>query len=196
MTDTSAECHICGESIDVVKSKLQLKPESCCHLMCDGCIDDLILTDPTEEENPSYPCPFCAKFETCGAEPTEEKNDTAGYESNDVTNGLTLILTDKVNIDGSETEVDSDKQGIKLCSDQCIFCKEAGNTRSQEQQHDTHPAYVTLNNQKVSNLQLSASGDFCENGHFKPEVKQCLLCQNEPSLVSDKQHDSFSVLPS
>ena len=83
------------------------------------------------------------------------------------------------------------------------LCQEASNTHSEEQQHDssldsihTHPAYAALNNQKVSNLQLSASGDFCGNGHFVPHVKQCLLCQNEPSLVSDKQQDTQSALPS
>ena len=112
-------------------------------------------------------------------------------------------MADKVNVNGSETEVKSDKTGIKLCSDQCIFCQEASNTDSEEQQHDssqdsvhTHPAYAALNNQNVSNLQLSASGDFCGNGHFKAHVKQCLLCQNEPSLVSDKQQDSYSTLSS
>ena len=202
MTDTSPECHICSESIDVAKSKLQLKPESCSHFMCDGCIEDLILTDPNDEENPNYPCPFCAKSETCGtAEPTEVRNDTAGSDSNGGISDLTLIVADKVNINGSETEVNSDKKGVKLCSDQCIFCQEVSSTQSGEQQHDssedsihTHPAYAALNNQKVSNLQLSASGDFCGNGHFKAHVKQCLLCQNEPSLVMDKQHDSYSTL--
>ena len=204
MTDTSPECHICGESIDVAKSKLQLKPESCSHFMCDGCIEDLILTDPNDEENPNYPCPFCAISETCGtAEPSEVNNDTIKYDRNGCTNGLALIVADKVNVNGSETEVKSDKTGIKLCSDQCIFCQEASNTHSEEQQHDssqdsvhTHPAYAALNNQNVSNLQLSASGDFCGNGHFKAHVKQCLLCQNEPSLVSDKQQDSYSTLSS
>ena len=204
MTDTSPECHICGESIDVAKSKLQLKPESCSHFMCDGCIDDLILTDPNDEENPNYPCPFCAKSATCEtAELTEVKNDTTQYDRNGGTYGFALTVADKVNVNGSETEVKSDKTGIKLCSDQCIFCQEASNTHSEEQQHDssqdsvhTHPAYAAINNQNVSNLQLSASGDFCGNGHFKAHVKQCLLCQNEPSLVSDKQQDSYSTLSS
>ena len=85
MTDTSPECHICGESIDVAKSKLQLKPESCSHFMCDGCIEDLILTDPNDEENPNYPCPFCAISETCGtAEPSEVNNDTIKYATSNL----------------------------------------------------------------------------------------------------------------
>ena len=204
MADTSRGCHICCESIDVAKSKLQLKPESCCHFMCDGCIEDLILTDPTDDENPTYPCPFCAVTETRGkGEPTEIKNDTTEYDSNGGINGSALILADKVNIDDSETEVNRDKKGTKQCSDQCIFCKEAGKLQSEEQQHDssqdsihTHPAYAELNNPEVSNLELSASGDFCENGRFKVRVKECLLCQNEQSLVSNKQHDSYSTLSS
>ena len=138
MADTSRECHICGESIDMAKPKLQPKPESCCHFMCDGCIEDLILTDPTDDENPTYPCPFCATSETGGeGEPTEVKNDTTRHNSNRDINGSVLILADKVNIDGSETEVKSDKKGTKLCSDQCIFCKEADKPQSEEQQQDS-----------------------------------------------------------
>ena len=197
--DMEPECHICGETITRSNSKLRLKPDFCTHYMCDDCIEDLILTDPDEEQH-VYPCPFCDKTTTIENRPANSYNDHNGKTKTDNFEGFTVS---EVNIDDTFPEQSTDQlkgkidlnKATKPCSDGCIFCNEANNISKKSQNNSspivrietfhTNPAYTALNNCGVPNSEVLASRASCVNGHQYTELKQCLLCENSPSLMSD-----------
>ena len=203
MTDTKPKCHICGETITTANSKLQLKPESCTHFMCDDCIDDLILTDP-DDEQPIYPCPFCEKRTTNERGATDSKHDhngttvTDNLEDTSVSKVIHGARNSEPQGKGSEHAETGKYKETKLCSDGCIFChgdnvnpmkyQNDSSSKSEVQTVHTHPEYIVLNKCEASIvLTLRAS---CANGHQHTQMKQCFLCEKKPSPMSDNQPDS------
>ncbi len=59
------KCSICEESINKDKWKKSQGQQSCSHVICKQCEEELILRDP-ETQEPHHPCPLCAETTLSG----------------------------------------------------------------------------------------------------------------------------------